>query len=95
MVTTPLPPAADLVRRVDCGVVVPFGDVDAAVEAVVELRDDPGRAAAMGARGYAEATRGYHWPEQAAGFVGLLEEWAGKTVTSGREIGLLEPWHAI
>ncbi|GGS90828.1 hypothetical protein GCM10010156_56440 [Planobispora rosea] len=95
VVTTPLPAAADLVRRVDCGVVVPFGDVDAAVEAVLALRDDPGGASAMGARGYAEAVRGYDWPEQAEGFVGLLEEWAGKPVTSGRELGLLEPWHAI
>ncbi|MFB9896024.1 glycosyltransferase family 4 protein [Planobispora takensis] len=95
VVTTPLPAAAALVGGADCGLVVPFGDVDAAVGAVLGLREDPGAAAAMGARGHAEASQRYDWPEQAGEFVALLEEWAGKTVTSGRGIGLLEPWHAI
>ncbi|GAA2889115.1 hypothetical protein GCM10010517_53220 [Streptosporangium fragile] len=95
VVTTPLPTAAALVERAGCGVVVPFGDVAAAARAVLALRDDPAGAAAMGARGHAEALARYNWPDHAGEFVGRLEEWAGKPVTSGLEIGLLEAWHAI
>ncbi|GAA3444310.1 hypothetical protein Pve01_25680 [Planomonospora venezuelensis] len=95
VVTTPLPAAASLVERAGCGVVVPFGDVDAAVAAVLALREDPEEAAAMGARGHAEAAREHDWPGHAEEFVRHLEEWAGKPVTGGRGLGLLEPWHAI
>ncbi|WP_374058833.1 glycosyltransferase family 4 protein [Planomonospora sp. ID67723] len=95
VVTTPVPAAADLVDRVGCGVVVPFEDVDAVVAAVLALREDPGEAAAMGARGHAEAARNHDWRGHAEEFVRHLEQWAGKPVTGGREIGLLEPWHAI
>ncbi len=95
VVTTPLPAAAAMVDRVGCGVVVPFGDVDAALRAVLGLREDPAGAAAMGRRGYEEALSAYHWPDHAGEFVGRLEEWAGKPVTSDVEIGVLEAWHAI
>ncbi|OUC84349.1 glycosyltransferase family 4 protein [Streptosporangium minutum] len=95
VVTTPLPAAASLVGRAGYGVVTPFGDVDAALRAVLALRDDPEGAAAMGARGYEEALRHYDWPAHAGEFVGLLEEWADRPVTSGPEIGVLEAWHAI
>ncbi|MDF5751190.1 glycosyltransferase [Spongiactinospora sp. TRM90649] len=76
VVTTPLPMAASLVGGVDCGVVVPFGDLDAMVAAVLRLRDDPEERVAMGARGHASALRHHHWPQHAVEFVGLLEEWA-------------------
>ncbi|MFC3984003.1 glycosyltransferase [Streptosporangium jomthongense] len=95
VVTTPLPAAASMVERVGCGVVVPFGDVDAALHAVLGLRDDPGGATAMGKRGYEQALNEHHWPDHAGEFVGRLEEWAGKPVTSAVEIGVLEAWHAI
>jgi glycosyltransferase involved in cell wall biosynthesis len=95
VVTTPLPAVAALVERTGCGVVVPFGDVGAAVRAVLTLRDDPTGAAEMGGRGHAEALAHHNWPDHAGAFVGRLEEWAGRPVTSGLEIGLLEAWHAI
>ncbi|MFG1823141.1 glycosyltransferase family 4 protein [Microbispora bryophytorum] len=80
VVTTPLPGAASLVGRVDCGTIVPFGEVgavaDAVVQCVLRLREDAERRAAMGARGYAEALNHYHWPAVAGEFVTLLERWA-------------------
>ncbi|GAA3117002.1 hypothetical protein GCM10010466_05000 [Planomonospora alba] len=95
VVTTPQPAAAALVERVGCGLVVPSGDAGAAARAVLGLRDDPEGAAAMGARGHAEAALHHDWPDHAGAFVALLEEWAGKPVTAGRGLGVLEPWHAI
>ncbi|GAA4205816.1 hypothetical protein GCM10022252_66970 [Streptosporangium oxazolinicum] len=95
VVTTPLPAAASMVERIGCGVVVPFGDAEATVRAVLALRDDPEGAAGMGTRGHAEALAHHNWPDHAGAFVGRLEEWAGKPVTSGQEIGVLEAWHAI
>jgi glycosyltransferase involved in cell wall biosynthesis len=76
VVTTPLPMAASIVGRVDCGTIVPFQDVDATAQAVLRLRDDPERRAAMGARGYAEALYHYHWPDHSAEFVNHLEQLA-------------------
>ncbi|GAA0393379.1 hypothetical protein GCM10009530_50920 [Microbispora corallina] len=80
VVTTPLNRAASLVGRVGCGTVVPFGEVDdvveAAAQAVLRLRQDHERRAAMGSRGYTEALNHFDWPAQAAEFVGLLERWA-------------------
>ncbi|MEV5407955.1 glycosyltransferase [Thermopolyspora sp. NPDC052614] len=81
VVTTPLPMAASLVGRVDCGVIVPFGDVAAAARAVLRLKDDPERRAAMGARGYAEALHHFHWPDHATEFVGYLERLAATPAT--------------
>jgi glycosyltransferase involved in cell wall biosynthesis len=84
VVTTPLPAAASLVDRTGCGVVTPFGDVDAVLRAVLALRDDPEGAAAMGARGYEEALRHYDWPAHAGEFVGLLEGWATASAAPAR-----------
>ncbi|MFI6506816.1 glycosyltransferase [Streptosporangium sp. NPDC050855] len=95
VVSTPLPAVTALVERTGCGTVVPYGDADAAVRAVLALRDDPAGAAEMGARGHAEALAHHNWPDKAGEFIGMLEEWAGKTVTSRLEIGVLEAWHVI
>lgn len=80
VITTPLPRAASLVGRVDCGAIVPFGEpgavADAVVRCVLRLREDAERRAAMGARGYMEARTHYHWPAVAGEFVALLERWA-------------------
>ncbi|MET9069366.1 glycosyltransferase [Streptosporangium sandarakinum] len=76
VITTPAPAAAAVVERTGCGVVVPFGDVDAALRAVLALRDDPVRAADLGARGHREALRHHNWADHAGGFVELLEGWA-------------------
>lgn len=82
VITTPLPRPASIVGRLDCGTIVPFADVDAVAQAVLRLRDDDERRAAMGGRGYVEARHHYHWPDAAGRFVRLLEEWAGLPAAS-------------
>src|SRR5260370_21169323 len=42
VITSPLPVAAGLVERYECGTVVPFGDPRAAADAVLRLATDPG-----------------------------------------------------
>ncbi|MEU6997054.1 glycosyltransferase [Nonomuraea sp. NPDC046570] len=74
VVTTP--GGAGLVEEAGCGVVVPYGDVDAALRAVLDLKNDPVRRAALGGRGHAEARLSHHWPDHAPRFVALLEGWA-------------------
>lgn len=76
VITTPLPRAAELVERHRAGLVVPFEAPDAAVEAVLRLRDDPELRAAMARSGHEAARALYHWPNDAAAFVAQLEKWA-------------------
>ncbi|MDR8408487.1 glycosyltransferase [Nonomuraea sp. 3-1Str] len=76
VITTPQ--AAPLVEGVGCGIVVPL-NVDAVVDAVLDLKEDPARRVAHGARGHAEARLRHHWPDQAPTFVARMEAWAGLT----------------
>jgi glycosyltransferase involved in cell wall biosynthesis len=76
VVTTPLPAAAELAERHQCGFVVPFGDPRAAADAVLELDAHPALRAEMGARGHAAARESLGWPADAKTFVAQLEEWA-------------------
>ncbi|GAB3590548.1 glycosyltransferase family 4 protein [Angustibacter peucedani] len=80
VVTTPLPLAADLVRRSGSGVVVPFGDAGAVVDAVQALAADPAGRAAMGAAGYRVAAEEFDWRRLSADFVAEL----GRIAASGR-----------
>ncbi|WP_431894047.1 glycosyltransferase [Nonomuraea sp. bgisy101] len=75
VVTTPV--AAAVVRQAGCGSVVPYGDVDAALEAVLDLKEDPARRAKLGAAGNTLARLHHHWPDHATAFVARLEKWAG------------------
>lgn len=77
VVTTPLPAAAELVERYGCGVVVPFGDVDAVERAVRELHDDRARREELGRRGHRAASRDLNWDNEGSRFVELLRGWAG------------------
>jgi glycosyltransferase involved in cell wall biosynthesis len=77
VVTTPLPLAVELVRSADCGFVVPFGDVQAAADAVLRLDADPDLRVKMGLRGHDAAQRTLGWPAAAREFVAQLEAWAG------------------
>lgn len=61
VITTPLPAAVEIVETGGSGVVVPFGDVDAVVDAVRRLRSDPGLAAALGRAGRLDAETGRSW----------------------------------
>ncbi len=85
VITTPNPPAVDIVEPADCGLVVPFGDPESAAKAVLRLRDDPELRAAMGERGYRTARERFHWPVHAARFVAQLEAWAGRSPGRVRE----------
>jgi glycosyltransferase involved in cell wall biosynthesis len=77
VVTTPLPAAAELVIRNECGFVVPFGDPPAAAAAVLELAGDASLRAKMGSRGHEAAHRSLGWTADARAFVAQLEAWAG------------------
>ena len=77
VVTTPLPAAAELARGHECGFVVPFGDVGAAAEAVLELDRDISLRTKMGHRGHEAAYSSLGWPADAREFVAQLESWAG------------------
>ncbi|MEU5995289.1 glycosyltransferase family 4 protein [Spirillospora sp. NPDC047418] len=79
VITTPNPPAVDIVDPAGCGLVVPFGDPQAAAKAVLRLRDDPDLRTEMGKRGYEAARARYHWPVHAARFVAQLEAWANRS----------------
>ncbi|MFI0486319.1 glycosyltransferase family 4 protein [Actinomadura sp. 9N215] len=79
VITTPNPPAVDIVEPADCGLVVPFGDPEAAAKAVLRLRDDPDLRTGLGERGYLAARARYHWPVHAERFVAQLEAWAGRS----------------
>jgi glycosyltransferase involved in cell wall biosynthesis len=76
VVTTPLPTAADLVTRYECGFVVPFGDPRAAADAVLQLAGDASLRAKMGSRGHEAARGSLGWPAAAEAFVAQLEAWA-------------------
>jgi glycosyltransferase involved in cell wall biosynthesis len=76
VVTTPLPAAAALVTRNECGFVVPFGDPRAAADAVLELAGDASLRAKMGSRGHEAALKSLGWPADARTFVAQLEAWA-------------------
>jgi glycosyltransferase involved in cell wall biosynthesis len=77
VVTTPLPPAKELVTRYECGFVVPFGNPRAAADAVLELAADASLRAKMGSRGHEAAAKSLGWPADAKAFVDQLEQWAG------------------
>jgi glycosyltransferase involved in cell wall biosynthesis len=76
VVTTPLPAAAELATRYECGFVVPFGDPRAAADAVLELAGDASLREKMGSRGHEAALRSLGWPADATAFVAQLEAWA-------------------
>lgn len=61
VITTPLPVAVALVESAGSGTIVPFNNVDAAVRAVEELKDEPTLAEEFSANGYAAAREKYDW----------------------------------
>ncbi len=77
VVTTPTPPAKELVESAEAGVVVPFEDPAAVAAAVRALAADPQRAAAMARHGHDAAVRDHDWTRDGKAFVAQLEQWAG------------------
>jgi glycosyltransferase involved in cell wall biosynthesis len=79
VISTPNPPAVDIIEPAGCGMIVPFGDPEAAAKAVLRLRDNPDLRADLGRRGYEAARKRFHWPVHAERFVAQLEAWAGRS----------------
>ncbi len=75
-VSTPLPLAVDLAERSGGGLIVPFGDIDAAAEAVRALNDDDGRRQAMAEAGRRWVREHANWSVDGPEFVRLLESWS-------------------
>jgi glycosyltransferase involved in cell wall biosynthesis len=76
VVTTPNAASAELVRRYDSGVVVPFEDAAAAAEAVRSLRADSQLRHRLGEAGRAGAMRDLDWRDDGQRFGELLSAWA-------------------
>lgn len=76
VVTTPNAVSVDLVQRHGCGVVVPFGDVDATANAILALRADADRRQALGAAGRRAAVAELDWRHDGRRFTTCLTEWA-------------------
>ena len=72
-ISTPLPVPQELLERTGGGLVVPFRDVPATVEAVLELHRDPARAQEIGRAGHRAAAEGYDWEMVAPQFIAALE----------------------
>ncbi|MFV0407816.1 MAG: glycosyltransferase [Propioniciclava sp.] len=73
-VTTPNPASAQLVRTTDAGIVVPFGDVPAMVEAIRQLMADLPERDRLAANAHA-AAREHDWNVDGPAFSALLEQW--------------------
>lgn len=76
VVTSPLPLAAETVRRHRCGTVVPFDNPEAVARAVLRLREDGAGRELAAERGYDAARRLHDWNVSGQTFVDLLESWA-------------------
>jgi glycosyltransferase involved in cell wall biosynthesis len=82
VITTPLPIAIGIVREGNCGVVVPWRDPGAVVDAIAALRDDPERAAMLGHNGHLTALKHYDWQTLSRRFVEHMTLLAEATATS-------------
>ncbi|SDD04072.1 glycosyltransferase [Auraticoccus monumenti] len=76
VITTPLPLAARLVTEHEVGVVVPYADPAAVVDAVVQLAADQEAADQMGARGHELALREHDWRHWSAVFIDEMARFA-------------------
>jgi glycosyltransferase involved in cell wall biosynthesis len=52
---------AEIVREENCGIIVPYGDVNAIKQAIMRLRDDPQLAKQLGANGRRAYEQKYSW----------------------------------
>ena len=73
-ISTPLPVPAELLERTSAGILVPFRDVSATVDAVLDLHRDPGRAREMGRAGHRAAAQEFDWVKVAPVFIQALEQ---------------------
>lgn len=85
VVTTPLPAAVAEVQAAGSGVVVPFADADAVVDAVRGLHQDRERARAMATAGRHAAAGGRSWDAVAPQFVRVVERVADAGARGSRQ----------
>jgi glycosyltransferase involved in cell wall biosynthesis len=84
VITTPLPQAVAVVEGHDAGIVVGFGDIDAAEAAVRALVADPVRQRHLGQRGRRVVEERYSWDVEGERFVALLRGWAAREEMTSR-----------
>jgi glycosyltransferase involved in cell wall biosynthesis len=73
VITTPLPLAAKLVSDDHIGLVVPWQDPHAVVDAILRLRCDQALRQSLGANGHRAAVRDHDWTRLSTDFVQLME----------------------
>lgn len=78
VVTTPTPPAKELVDTYTSGVVVPFNDPQAVVAALSQLAKDPDLRHSYADNGRRGALADHDWNRDGEKFVAQLHRWAGK-----------------
>lgn len=74
-ITTPNPASRELVETTGAGIVVGFGDVEAAARAIRLLAEDDRERERLGRAAYEAAAR-RDWARDGAAFAATLEEWA-------------------
>jgi glycosyltransferase involved in cell wall biosynthesis len=79
VITTPLPLARKLVDDDKVGVVVPWQDPHAVVDAILALRNDRALRLEVGANGHRAALRDHDWNRLSARFVDLMGSFADQT----------------
>jgi glycosyltransferase involved in cell wall biosynthesis len=65
---------ADIVRKENCGLVVPFGDINAIRDAILLLKNDPQLARQLGANGRRAYEQTYSWKIMEDRLLGLYQE---------------------
>lgn len=69
VITTPLPEAVEIVEGHDCGIVVPFGDASAVIDAITELHADDIERQRLAENGRRVVDKNFNWAEDAASLV--------------------------
>lgn len=69
VITTPLPEAVSIVERHSCGVIVPFDDPTAVIDAIGALNEDSDLRARLARNGYAAVRECYNWAQDARPFL--------------------------
>ncbi|UCE73721.1 MAG: glycosyltransferase family 4 protein [Methanomassiliicoccales archaeon] len=64
---------AGVVKKEECGVVVPYGDIHRLIQIVMELVKNPELRNKLGENGLKAAERGYNWESQGKKLVGLYQ----------------------
>lgn len=69
VITTPLAEAVEIVERYDCGIIVPFDEPTAVIDAIVALDCDDDNRARLAHNGHAAVRNHFNWSHDAAVFV--------------------------